>query len=382
MVTITLTNNNLDSKNTSVSINLISGTCCFPDKSETSLKQFIKQKEFTHPLLSEPFKPTTDNVYHYEFDNTRELFYAAIFVYKTLLHVDKPQLCSFKINPSKNYQHLKVPEDLGFSINSSKFAQERISIEQFNSIVSEIQGIKFEFSEDLIIDDTFTIDELPVTVNGDLFYVDKEHLIQLLEHPTDLSRLEVRFVNPLIGFGVFSKTEIPEQQIVGVYSGVKTANKPQRLNFAYKPEEDSLNMIIDGKYFGNITRFVNHAPDPDDHTETIEHTGKLVANSKAHIYYINGISIIIHITNRAVKAGEQLLVSYGESYFKDYTPVRFKSNGRPFKTFRNFSKNKIMQLRIMANNGVRKAEIYLKIRLAIIIAAICLIMAGLQFIPG
>ena len=382
MVTITLTNNNLDSKDDKVTINVNTGACFLSDKREVPLHQFIKQGDFVHPLLLEPFTSSSDYVFHYEYNNIRELFYSAIFVYKTLLHVDNPSLCVFKINPSLNFHHNKLPEGLYFSIDGNKSASELISINQLNRIVSALLRETFEYSEDLIINDSFTVEDLPESVNGDLFYPSEVPFFEVFDNPADLSRFELRYINPIIGFGVFSKTLIKNEELLGVYSGVKRVKLPISLNFSYKSDEDSLNMILDARSSGNITRFINHAPNPDNNEKSADSLDRLFANTKSSIYYINGLSFIVYFAIRDIMPGEQLLVDYGSLYFKEYSPIRFKTNGRPLKikNFKKMSKKRLAHLRIMANYGVQKAQRYLQFRLLLIISIICILMASLHLL--
>lgn len=380
MVTITLTNNNPHSQDKNVAINLSNGICIFPDGRGVSLKHFLQQTDFNHPLLSEHFTQTPDYKFQYEYDNIRELFHAPIFVYSTLLHVGKPLLCTFKINPSRQYQAHKLTDDLYFSINSNKAAVESITINQLNRIVSQMLSIKFEFSEELIIDDTFSINELPPRVNGDLLYSSNGNIQLILENPNDLSRYELRYINPMMGFGVFSKAKIKKGDIINVCSGVKKINHPRGLNFAFDQKEDCFNMTLNAKFFGNITRFINHAPDPETDKKAVHSSGKLLANLIADKYYINGILVFVYIAKRDIMPGEQLLASYGDNYFKKSIVIRFKANGRPPGGFNKFSKYKIFHLKVMADNGVKKAQTYIQLRLFIIIITICFVMASLRLV--
>lgn len=380
MVTITLTNNNLNSKDLNVSLNLRLGLCSFPDGREVNLKQFLAQSDFTHPILSTPFTLNDDNFYHYEYDNFRELFEAPVFFYTILLHADSPYLCTFKINPSKNFQAYKRDDNLYFSIDSNKPAEETISIDQLNSIVRTMLQIKFQFSEDLIINDSFSFDDLPPEVNGDNLFTVQEYLYDILENPGDLSRFEIRYFDPKIGFGVFSRTVIKTDDIVGVYTGIKMNQCPKSSNFTFKPEKDCLNMYIDAKYYGNITRFINHAPDPEKENEMFKSPPGLIANVLSAIYYFNGISVIVFVAKRDILPGQQLLVNYGDEYFINTIPTRFKV-GRRFNDYLNiFSINRINQIRIMARYGVQKAQTYLNLRLIYIFFGIFIIMGGVKLL--
>ncbi|WP_298622313.1 SET domain-containing protein-lysine N-methyltransferase [uncultured Legionella sp.] len=380
MSTITLTNNNQNSQDLKVTINLKDGWCFFPDGREIDLKHFLLQSDFTHPLLSEPFMAHKDNVYHYEYNNVRELFGAAVFVYATLLHVDNPSLCIFKINPSGHFHYNKQVDDLYFSMNSDKTAEDTISLEQLNSIVGDMLRIQFKFSEDLIINDSFSFETLPSTVDGDKLFTAQQYLYDLLETPGDLSRFEIRYIDPLIGLGVYSRKVIKAGDIVGIYTGIKTNRNPPYMGFVFKPENDYLNMFLDARSHGNITRFINHAPEPDSENERHESSRGLIANVKSFIYYFNGISIIVFIAIQDIAPGQQLLINYGADYFQTYTPSRFKIRRRFGGFFNVFSTNRLKQIRIMAKHGVKKAQIYLNLRLIYIFIGICIIMSGLQFL--
>lgn len=380
MVTITLTNNNPNSKDINVSVNLTVGSCSFSDGREINLKQFLEQSDFTHPILSTPFTLHDDNFYHYEYDNFRELFEASVYIYTILLHVDNPHHCTFKINPSKNFQAYKRNDNLYFSIDSNKQAEETISIDQLNSIVCTMLQIKFQFSEDLIINDSFSFDDLPPEVNGDNLFTVQEYLYGILENPGDLSRFEIRYFEPKIGLGVFSRNFIRTDDIIGVYTGVKTNQCPKSLNFTFKPEKDCLNMYVDAKYYGNITRFINHAPDLEKDNEVLKSPPGLIANVLGAIYYFNGISVIVFVAKRDISPGEQLLVNYGDEYFINTIPARFKV-GRRFNDYLNiFSINRINQIRVMARYGVQKAQTYLNLRLIYIFVGIFIVMGGVQLL--
>lgn len=380
MVTISLTNKNPDSNDHSVTINLNSGVCSFPDKREVPLCEFIKQEDFVHPLLSEPFVHSADHVYLYEYDNITQLFYSAVFVYKTLLHADNPNLCVFKIQPSCQFKQNKVPDDLYFSIDGMKPATELISVVQLNEIVSTLMRDSFEYSEDFVINDTFTVDQLPSSVNGDLFYPDKEPFYEIFEHTANLSRLELRYINPVIGFGVFCREPIKAGEFLGIYTGVKQVNLPSVLNYSYRQNGDSLSMILDGRNYGNITRFINHAPNPDKNAPSADSSNQLFSNSKCSIYIINGLSFMVYLTTRDVMPGEQLLVDYGSAYFQKSTPILFKSNGRPVNRYNRMSNKKLGHLRVMAHHGVVKAQRYLQLRMVFIITLIFILMAGLHLL--
>lgn len=341
------------------------------------LADFFKCSDFSHPLLSEPFTPSRDSVYHYEYSCVEELFYSAIFVYKTLLHTEHPHLCVFKINPSVNYAQQKIPDTLNISINEEHSATESITIPQLNRMISAFLKAPFNYSDDLIIDDTFTMVDLPSLVNGDALYFLHDSFDAFFKNPADLSRLELRYISPVVGFGVFCKQPIKQDDFIGIYAGVKHVRLPTFLSYAFKPDDDCLNMILDARYYGNITRFINHAPNPDANASS-RSSVHLFANSKHWIHTVNGISFIVCKATRDIIPGEQLLVDYGPLYFHKSAPVTFKKYRKNRYCYGTMAIKKRMHLRVMAENGVLKAQRYLQLRMMLIILVISVLMGGLH----
>lgn len=367
MVNITLSNQNPHSQHQKVSININTGLCYFNDNQEIPLKHLINTLDFTHPLLTEKFTQTSDHVFHYEYDNIDELRYSGIYVYSRLIRADKPLACTFKINPSPLFQHSKFAQDIYFSINRHQLAKESIHIKQLEDLTHHLLGTKFVFSEDLIIDDQFTIADLPPFVDGDSLYITNDKLVTLLKTPSTFSRYELRYISPEIGFGVFSKKTIKKEDIISIYSGVKTIRKPDSLSFSFIAKQDCFMMYLDASQYGNITRFINHAP-----THNSEHSLSLIeANVKANTYSLNGIEVIVYSACKEILPGEQLLVDYGQAFFEGMDLFRFKTNGRPINTNKKFIwsniQEKINHMKIMARHGVKKAQIYLLARVFIII---------------
>ena len=126
-------------------------------------------------------------------------------------------------------------------------------------------------------------------------------------------RVEIRYINKMVGSGVFAKERIPPYSILNHYAGII---KPDRLikknNDSAFTFSDLPAWTIDGKTAGNWCRFMNHGPDDDPQTNVIawEHYSKW------------GPRIIFTSGSRGIKKGEQLLYSYGEDYWED---AEFKS---------------------------------------------------------
>lgn len=381
MVNITLTNKNLQGKDSVVTININTGVCTFADKRKLPLKTFLNDVDFSHPLLTRTPIPAAH--FHYEYDDIDGLFYSSIYVYSTLLNVDKPQACQFKINPSKKFQSLAFAERMYFSIYEQKRAEETITIHQLNELVSHLSGFPFKFSEDFMMADSFTINELPSNINGDTLYERDEKIIELLKKPNDFSKFELRYVNPIMGFGVFSRSTLQKGDLVAVYNGIKTAHEPPNLEYTFQIKGDCFNMYLDARQHGNITRFINHAPSPGKNKANSQKSALLEANVISTSHFLSGIEVVIYTATKEIVPGEQLLVNYGTGYFNDTDIGRFKASGRmlsPKKFIPKQTRQKLTHLRIMANHGVEKAQVYLGLRAFIIFIFIVMAMEGLKYL--
>ena len=380
---ITLTNHNPHSNNRAVTVNITTGRCAFADGREVELKQFITGSDFAHPLLREPFTEASDNVYHYEYDDIDGLLYSAIYVCTILLHADKPRSCQFKINPSPAFQSIRFAQRIDLSIYGHKAAAESIQIGQLEAMLSQIMGYQVTFSEDYSIETTFTIDDLPVSVNGDALYHVDIKLVELLKTPNDFNHYELRYINPRIGFGVFSKKEIKKGDIISFYTGIKTHQLISSKNYAFSSNRDCLNLDLDARQHGNIARFINHAPSLEKSKVTSSTESLLAANIEAVHHYLNGLFLIAYTATETIVPGEQLLVDYGELYFQQFPLFRFKFNGQCIdakqKILRSHSSQKINHLRIMANHGVKRAQVYLALRMAGILAVVSLLIGMLHY---
>ncbi len=357
-----------------MTININTGRCHFADNREIGLSQLINDPAFTHPLFNEPYTPGHHQIFHYEYNNIEELLYSGIYVYSRLIKADKPLDCIFRINPSTLFQTTPQADGIHFSINRRKAAQETISIQQLDAMTSHLLGFKFVFSEAIIIKDQFTIKDLPSSVDGDALYISDEKLSALLKKPCDFSRYEIRYINAEIGFGVYSREHIKKGDIISFYTGIKTHDFPQS-HFSFVPQQDCLMMRLDACQHGNITRFINHAP---KHI-TSSRTSVFEANIKSSNYCLNGIEVIVYLATKDIYKGEQLLVDYGATYFRDDEMFLFKTNGGLIHPHRKLigsdTPNKIRQIKIMAIHGVKKAQIYFLVRIFIILS---LLVVALQ----
>lgn len=381
MLNISLANQNPHSKDRHVVINVTAGLCTFEDKREIELKRLLRESDFSHRLLTEDVTQTSDHVYHYEYDDLDGLLYSPIFIYSTLIQSDKPLSCQFKINPSAVFQRVQFEHTIDLSIHSHQRAQERVSITQFEAMISQIMAYQFKFSEDYIIDEEFSIEGLPPFVDGDALYSCDANLVELLKAPHDFSRYELRYISPRIGFGVFSKAVIKKGDIISFYTGVKTPQLLGQKNYSFGSKLDCFKLALDARQQGNIARFINHAPSLKSKIDSSK-VPLCGANIEAVYHYLHGLVMVVYIATDLICPEEQLLVDYGQQYFHSYPMFRFKTNGQLIDTnkkfFRSYSPQKINHLKIMASHGVKKAQIYVALRMLRIAAVVALFTAMLH----
>lgn len=114
---------------------------------------------------------------------------------------------------------------------------------------------------------------------------------------TGNSHLTVR--RTVTGLGLFTLKDIPAVRRIVEYVGpIVTAEEVARRRGRYFFEIDE-KFAIDGSPRSNIARYINHSCRP---------------NAEA---FITGRRIWVW-SKRAIKAGEQITLDYGESYFNDY----------------------------------------------------------------
>jgi uncharacterized protein len=121
----------------------------------------------------------------------------------------------------------------------------------------------------------------------------------------------IRWINPLVGYGVFAAADIPELTYIGEYTGVIRRRKRivgdshNDYIFGYTIGPKETPYIIDAEKRGNFTRFINHS----DEANIFSRWG--IYDSTGHIFLL---------TNRRIKQGEQLTYEYGPHYWKRRPP--------------------------------------------------------------
>lgn len=121
-----------------------------------------------------------------------------------------------------------------------------------------------------------------------------------------LDFVTLKYVNPLVGYGIFAKKPLAKLTLVGEYTGEvrKRSKKGDRFNdyiFSFSSGPKTSPYIIDARHKGNLTRFINHSEEP---------------NCISRWMVIDGITRIIFYTKEALNQGEQLTYDYGKFYWR------------------------------------------------------------------
>jgi hypothetical protein len=119
-------------------------------------------------------------------------------------------------------------------------------------------------------------------------------------------KVEIRWLGGKLGYGLFAKKDLKKGEIIGRYTGILTlTEKTQDKSYAFEWPGTPYEGIctIDGREIGNYTRFMNHT--------TVERS-----NASPVEFFYNGVPEILFVTDKPVRAGSQLLYSYGKGYWE------------------------------------------------------------------
>lgn len=119
-------------------------------------------------------------------------------------------------------------------------------------------------------------------------------------------KIEVRWINHRLGYGIFAIETIPSMTYVGEYAGLvrKRKGRRDRFNdyaFGYTIARKNTKFMIDAKEQGNLMRFVNHSDEP---------------NTTSHWLIVDNLCHMAFFTNKAITAGHQLTYDYGPYYWR------------------------------------------------------------------
>ncbi len=129
---------------------------------------------------------------------------------------------------------------------------------------------------------------------------EKEHIAH--KHP----KVFVKWIDPIVGYGLFAKEDIAQYSYVGSYTGVvkRRQSKKDLSNdyiFGYVCGPLETPFVIDAQYQGNFTRFINHNDSP---------------NLNSTWMISKGICHIILYATQFIPKGSQLTYDYGPYYWK------------------------------------------------------------------
>lgn len=379
MTTLTLNNSNQDSALKQIAINLAEGTCVVDGQVIRPAR--LAEFDFCHPLLTVkvPKQWNLESViFHYKYDDLEGLLTAGRFIYATLLRVKNADACEFRIIPSKHFVRLSNHARIPFSINAKSDASNWLSSQQFNRLVSDLNGFDFQYQDTIILDHTIQLCNLPETINGDVLFETQPDIVQFCRQGDDIQKIELRYINRKMGLGVFARQDIDAGELLFQYCGVKVGLINETGAYTFSQEKDVLHLRTDAMHFGSIARFINHAPNqhslPDD-------SGVLVANIAVKKYALYGNEVIIYQTITPILKGQQLLVDYGDAYFSNTNNMLLvnKNNGIidcSNHLIRESDGQKRHALRAMAACGIRQAQ-WALIKRPLILLTLMLLFSGL-----
>lgn len=174
------------------------------------------------------------------------------------------------------------------------------------------QSVGCKYSNIMVIDPEVDM----ILAQDSVYFHDNQDLIVSLSQryqqdviKQKLAPMYLKFVSPIVGYGIFAAVPIKEGDFIGVYAGKLRNlhwNEPdfkEDVDYAwYYTIQNNKNeyMIVDGKYEGNELRFINHANDPN--TKRID----IIVENRFYVCYI---------ACKDIKQDEELTVSYGNGYW-------------------------------------------------------------------
>ena len=374
MTTIHIPNHCDAAEITELEFDLQTGQFCTKDKKIIKKQDIGLVFPFKHPILTEKtLLPAKSNFYRYVYTNNAEFYLALRYIYATLLQSETPDKCFFHIQPSEKFFLDTKSLVFYFSNDVKKSATQKLSVRQFNGMMTEIYAKTFKYCDQVFLDEVLTRADLPPTINADDLYFENTQY-QPFDSQTVLEKCEIRYINSKVGFGVFARCEIPKGIAIAQYCGKYMPKKNAYMNYSYKPGENcGYNLLLDAQYCGNIARFVNHAREPDDSTKSDTF---LRANLLAENHPKFGNRRIMLITTRNIQQGEQLLSYYGEDYIKiSKNMFGMLNNGDVIDHEQRPIKDSYAQLKtylsIFAGYGDKRSQ-WALFKRPILVAAVCI----------
>jgi hypothetical protein len=119
---------------------------------------------------------------------------------------------------------------------------------------------------------------------------------------TKLPKLYIKFISDDLGFGLFADQNFKKDDYVGEFCGTITSNPdPSSDNYNYSYLDDT-DIVIAPRKIGNELQFANHSKNANVDWK--------------HIVGIDNKEHVIFVAVNAIKKGEQILIDYGDDYWK------------------------------------------------------------------
>jgi hypothetical protein len=357
MTNLILRNRNQDSAHQTATVDFSLGYTTFDNHQRIKTNAIRSETDFKHPLLTEPVFYPKDNYFQCSYDTINDFFNIPKQIYATLLQSPHPVTCPFKITPSEKYLALKANYSIFFSAQSKRAAKEAISIQQLNALISETQQSAFHYQDKVVLNQILTLNDLAVTMDADCLYQDCAGIAPFCLQQDELHRYELRYINRRLGFGVFARERIAKGCFIAQYCGNLTSEAPINTRYTYSADPAHFNLKLHGHAYGNISRFINHAPK--------ESNGRtLTANLQTLYYNCYGHNIIVLVAKRTIEKNEQLLNNYGDEYFiKSKQIIYLRHQGDAInaqgKTIQDTSIQRLQYLLLMKKHGIKHAQLLL-----------------------
>jgi uncharacterized protein len=118
--------------------------------------------------------------------------------------------------------------------------------------------------------------------------------------------LILKWVSPIVGYGLFAGKDIPVQSYIGTYTGVMRRwrwwfKRGNDYCFEYTAGDFKTPFFIDAEKKGGLVRFINHSENPNLETMPV---------------LVEGVMYIILCAIAPILKGTQLTYDYGEDYWR------------------------------------------------------------------
>jgi hypothetical protein len=163
--------------------------------------------------------------------------------------------------------------------------------------------------------------------------IEPQELIGSISRLTDAQRAEaldvimsnkypntyIKWISDEVGYGLFADADIDESKIISVYAGVVDKSSEGGTVFTWNyPSSGSINgssYSVSSNFKGNESRFIND--NPKDRSKI---------NLRQEMIYVpvdggKGYYLIGYFSNRKIAKGEELLISYGDAYWRSRPSV-------------------------------------------------------------